>query len=159
MTAAEALAFVEERGVVLVAAKGPVPRLSEVIVGEPIKGSWWAHPKSHQIFSILEAVTDSEDVLVCRLVKGKITLVHRRLWPALVRAAARFPPNQVAQVRQVHTSTGRHVNEETPFPRWVAADVKKQAKSITEEEALAALGAWAAAPSSVPRRASGKRRR
>jgi hypothetical protein len=145
MTAAEALAFVEEHGVVLVSAKGPVPRLTEAIVGGPIKGSWWGHPKSHRIFAILEVVTESEEVLVCRLVKGKITLVHRRLWPALVRLAARFPPDRISKVRQEHTSSGRHVNKEVAFPRWVPAEVLKQAKSLSEEEAIAALGEWALA--------------
>jgi hypothetical protein len=142
MTAAEALAFVKQQGVVLVSAKGPVPRLTEVIAGEPIKGSWWGHPKSHQIFAILEVVTESEDVLVCRLVKGKITLVHRRLWPALVRVAGRFRPDQIAKVRQEHTASGHHINKEVPFPRWVPAEVKKQAKSMSEAEAIAALGEW-----------------
>ena len=142
MTAAEALAFVEEHGVVLTSAKGPVPRLTEVIAGEPIKGSWWGHPKGQQIFAILETVTDSEDVLVCRLVKGKITLVHRRLWPALVRLADHFSPDQIAQVRQEHTASGRHVNKEVPFPRWVPAAVIKEAKSMSEAEAIAALGEW-----------------
>jgi hypothetical protein len=143
MTAAEALAFIEQRGVVLASAKGPVPRLTEAIAGEPIKGSWWGHPKGQQIFLILEAVTESEAVLVCRLVKGKITLVHRRLWPALVRLAERFAPDQLAQVKQEHTSSGRHVNKEVPFPRWVPPEVITQAKSMTEAEATAALGEWA----------------
>ena len=143
MTAAEALAFIKERGVVLVSAKGPVPRLTEVIAGEPIKGSWWGHPKGQKIFVILEVVTESEDVLVCRLVNGKITLVHRRLWPALVRLADRFPPDRIAQVRQEHTASGRHENKEVPFPRWVPAAVLKQAKSMSEAGAIAALGEWA----------------
>jgi len=143
MTAAEALAFIEKHGVVLVSAKGPLPRLTEAIAGEPIKGSWWGHPKSHQIFAILEAVTASEDVLVCRLVKRKITMVHRRLWPALVRLAKRFPPDQIAKVRQEHTASGRHINKEVPFPQWVPPEVMKQAGSISEEEAIAALGEWA----------------
>ncbi len=143
MTAAKALAFVKERGVVLVSAKGPVPRLTEAIAGEPIKGSWWGHRKSHQIFAILEEVTESEDVLVCRLVKGKITLVHRRLWPALVRVVTRFPPEAIAKVRQEHTASGRHINKEVPFPLWVPAEVMQQAKSLSEEEAIAALGDWA----------------
>lgn len=145
MTAAEALAFIEERGVVLVSAKGPVPRLTEVIAGEPIKGSWWGHPKGQQIFAILEIVTESKDVHVCRLVKGKITLVHRRLWPALVRLSDRLTPDQLAQVRQEHTASGRHVNKEVPFPRWVPAAVLKQAKSMTEAEAIAQLGEWVTA--------------
>ena len=146
MTAAEALAFVEGHGVVLVSAKGPVPRLTEAIAGEPMKGSWWGHPKSHQIFAILEAVTASEDILVCRLVKGKITLVHRRLWPALVRLANQFPPDQIAKVRQEHKASGRHVNKEVPFPRWVPAEVMKQASSISAAEAIAALGEWTSDP-------------
>ncbi|MGH9873982.1 MAG: hypothetical protein ACRD9S_16145 [Pyrinomonadaceae bacterium] len=145
MTADDALAFIERHGVVLVSAKGPVPRLTEFIAGEPIRGSWWGHPKGQQIFVILETVTASKDVLVCRLLKGKITLVHRRVWPALVRLADRFSPDQIAQVQQEHTSSGRHVNKEVPFPSWVPATVIKQAKSLGEAEAIAALGEWAKA--------------
>jgi hypothetical protein len=59
MSAADALAFIEEHGVVLVAGRGPVPRLVEVILGEPIKGSWWAHLASHRIFAVLQAVSSS----------------------------------------------------------------------------------------------------
>jgi hypothetical protein len=74
------------------------------------------------------------------LLKGKITLVHRRLWPALIRLAKRFPADRIAKVRQEHTASGRHVNKEVPFPRWVPADVTKQVRSISEAEAIAALG-------------------
>src|SRR5262245_11165237 len=52
MSAADARAFIEAQGAALVAGKGPVPRLVEVILGEPIKGSWWAHPASHGIFAV-----------------------------------------------------------------------------------------------------------
>jgi len=142
MTATEALAFIEEHGVVLASAKGPLPRLAEAIVNEPIKGSWWAHPKSRQIFAVFSAVADSEDVLVCRLVNGKITFVHRRLWPALVRVAQRFSSAQIAQVQEEHTSSGRHVTHEVPFPDWVPPDVAERAKNVSEGEALSALGRW-----------------
>jgi hypothetical protein len=136
-----ALAFVQEHGVVLVSAKGPVPRLTEAIAGEPVKGSWWSHSQGRLIFAILEVVTASEQVLVCRLVEGKVTLVHRRLWPALVRLADRFPPAQLARVRQEHTVSGKHVNHEEAFPQWVPADVAAQAKTMDEKHALAALAA------------------
>ena len=143
MTAAEAISFIQEHGVVLASAKGPVPRLTEAIAAEPIKGSWWAHPKSHQIFAVLQTVADSDDVLVCRLVRGKVTFVHRRLWPALVRVAKRFPSAQIAQVHEEHTASGRHVTQEVPFPKWVPAKVFEQAKRMNEKEALDALGLWA----------------
>ena len=142
MTVDDAFAFVREHGVVLVSAKGPVPRLTEAIAGEPIKGSWWGHPKGQQIFAILEALSESPDILVCRLVGGKVTMVHRRLWPALFRAAKHFAPEQIAQVSQEHTAAGRHVNREIAFPKWVPRDVKEQAGKLDEEEALGALGPW-----------------
>ncbi len=158
MTAEKAMAFVREQGVVLVSGKGAVPRLTEVIVGGPIRGSWWAHPKSHQIFAILQAVTHSKEILVCRLVDGKITLVHRRLWPALVRIAGRFRPDQIAQVREEHLPSGQHVTRLVPFSKWVPAEVRKEAKAISEPEALAALGPWTLVPDASSKHRRRKRR-
>src|SRR5438046_6271869 len=146
MTADEAMVFVREQGVVLVAAKGAVPRLTEAIVGGPIKGSWWAHPKSHQIFAILQTVTHSKEILVCRLVDGKVTLVHRRLWPALVRIAGRFPPDRIAQVREEHLPSGQHATRLVPFSKWVPIEVPKRAETISEPDALAALSPWTSGP-------------
>lgn len=142
MTAKEAMNFIEKHGVVLVSAKGAVPRLTEAIAGESIKGSWWGHPKGHQIYAILQVVTESEDILVCRLIEGKITLVHRRLWPALVRVAKRFPADRITQVRQEHTASGHHMNREVPFPKWVPSAVREQAREMNDQEALIALGSW-----------------
>ena len=143
MTAKQVLAFIETHGLVLASAQGPVPRLAEAIARGPIKGSWWAHPESHKIFSALQAASESRDVLVCRLVNGKVTFVHRRLWPALVRVAKRFPPERIAQVHEEHTASGRHAVSEVAFPDWVPADVARRAKALSEEQALESLGAWA----------------
>ena len=150
MTADEAMAFVREHGVVLAAAKGPVPRLADFIAGEPIKGSWWAHPKSHEIFAIFQEVDESPDILICRLVNGKVTFVHRRLWPALVRVAHRFQANQLAQLHQEHTPSGHHVSRELSYPKWVPPEVTEQAHRLSEQEACSALGPWA----TLPRKAS-----
>jgi hypothetical protein len=137
MTLRQALAFIRTHGVVLEAAHGPVPSVAEAIAGEPVRGSWWSHPKSHEIFAVTRAIRDSDDVLVCRLIKGKITFVHRRLWPALVRAAGRLPSDCLSQVREGHTKSGRHVTREVPFPDWVPSTVLAAARSLTEESALA----------------------
>jgi hypothetical protein len=68
VTPEEAVAFVEHHGVVLQSARGPVPSLAEAIAGGPIRGSWWGHPKGHDIFRASEVIGDSADVLVCKLV-------------------------------------------------------------------------------------------
>jgi len=135
MTVQGAAAFVRRHGVVLVSAKGPAPNLVEAIAGEPIRGSWWGHPKGKLIFSILGEVTDSPDVLVCRLVGGKLTLVHRRLWPALARVAKRVAPGRAARVIQEHTPSGKHVNRAIPFPDWLPAEAARAAERLSEAEA------------------------
>jgi hypothetical protein len=145
MSPEEALLFVNEHGIVLASAKGPAPRLAEIIAGEPIKGSWWAHPKSRDIFQVFQSLGERPDILVCKLVDGKVTFVHRRLWPALIRMAHRFAAERLAQVDQLHTETGRHVNRVVPFPDWADPESLDEARLLGEPEALAALGDWAAA--------------
>jgi hypothetical protein len=147
MRAADALAFIEQQGVVLVAGKGRVPRLVDVILGEPIKGSWWAHPASHRIFAVLQAVEESEALLACRLIDSKVTLVHRRLWPALVRLERRFTRQQLAQIHQEHTRSGKHVNRVVEFPAWVPESVLAASRQMSDEEAERILAPVLAAPS------------
>jgi hypothetical protein len=135
MTSDEALVFIEQHGAVLVAARGPLPRLVEAIAGEPIRGSWWAHPSSHGIFRVLQKLGESPALIECRLVGGKVTLVHRRLWPALVKLQHRFKPAQLARIRQEHTALGRHVSRSVAFPDWVADEVQVEARHLSEEQA------------------------
>jgi hypothetical protein len=140
MDAVAALDFVRTHGVVLVSAKGPVPTLVDAIAGEPIKGSWWGHPQGKRIFALQQQVCEHDDVLVCRLVDDKLTLVHRRLWPALAAAAPCIAPSRLCRVTQEHTASGRHVNRETPFPDWLPADAAREASLLVRDAALAALG-------------------
>ncbi len=128
-----------EHGMLLQSARGPLPNVAELVAGEPIKGSWWGHSKSHEIFAVLSELDDSPDVVRLRLVNGKVTLVHRRLWPALVRAADRFSSKQLAALHEEHTQSGAHRVEEEPFPDWVAADVVAAAEKLSLDDALAQL--------------------
>jgi hypothetical protein len=64
-----------------------LPNVAGLVAGEPVKGSWWAHPKSHEIFREASKLAAHRDVLVCKLVSRKTTFVHRRLWPALLGVA------------------------------------------------------------------------
>jgi hypothetical protein len=139
MTPEEAVAFVAGRGIVLESGRGPVPNLAETIAGNVIRGSWWTHPKANVIFLCSRAIRSSADVLVCRLVAGKVTYVHRRLWPALVRLAPRFDSDRLAAIKEVHTSSGKHALNVKRFPTWVTDDVAQAAARLTEEEASCLL--------------------
>lgn len=143
MATHDALAFVRDHGVVLASAKGSVPNLADHVAGEIVRGSWWGHREGKRIFAALNVVQDAHEVLTCRLIDGKKTFVHARLWPALVRCAARFPPERLAWTREEHTASGKHERTETPFPDWVPAEVHMAAAALSEDEALHALGDWA----------------
>ena len=144
MNPEEGLAFVKLHGVVLQAARGPVPSLAEAIVGGPIRGSWWGHPKGHEIFYVAEAICESPEVLVCKLVEGKVTYIHRRLWPALVKLAPRFRREQLARVWNEHTRSGAHRSRRIAFPRWVSSEVMREAERLSQAEAERILSPWLA---------------
>jgi len=142
MNRKEALAFVERHGIVLQAARGPLPNLAEAIAGGTIRGSWWGHPKGKEIFRAVRAICESPDVLVCKLVEGKITYVHRRLWPALIKLASRFRKEQLAKVWDEHTRSGAHQSRREHFPKWVPSEVMKEAEALSVAEAENILSPW-----------------
>lgn len=142
MTPRQGLAFVKRHGIVLQAARGPVPSLAEAIAGGRIRGSWWGHPKGREIYAVSEAVSESPDVLVCKLVDGKVTYVHRRLWPPLVRLAARIGRARLARVWNEHTRSGAHRTRRLAFPRCVPADVVKEAGRLSLADAEEMLSRW-----------------
>ena len=121
----------------LASARGSVPSVAEAVAGEPIVGSWWAHPKGKAIFAALSELDDSVDVRCFKLVDGKITLVHRRVWPALVRLARDgvLATERLASLQQEHMPTGEHRNVVTPFPEWVDDATAAAAKKLTAEQA------------------------
>lgn len=135
--------FVARNGIVLAAAKGPVPNVAEAVAGERIIGSWWAHKKGKAIFAALCEIDDSPDVRCFKLIDGKVTFAHRKTWPALVRLGhdGVIAPEQLSSVEQEHMPTGEHRNIVTPFPDWVDDATAAAAAKLTPEAARSQL-AW-----------------
>ncbi len=131
-----------KHGMLLQSAHGPLPNVAEMIAGEPIRGSWWNHPASRSIFAALNLLAASPDVVRMRLVNGKLTLVHRRLWPALVRIADRFPAQNLAAIHEEHTASGAHRVRTEAFPDWVPHDVLHAAQALSVQDALTELPAY-----------------
>ncbi|MFN8442037.1 MAG: hypothetical protein U0175_14750 [Caldilineaceae bacterium] len=102
--------------------------VTALIVYTPIFGSWWSHPQGNQIYALLNTLTEHPDVLVVKLVRGKATFLHRRLWPALLGVAC--------------------AHEE-----WQFAKLSKQALTLYEEvEELGVLRATGTVPKELERR-------
>lgn len=89
----KALDALLDRGVLLVQDKS-LPSVVSIITGETLHKSWWSHPKAHQIFATLGQLSDHPDVLFTKLLYRKDTLVHRRLWSALLAVATAREPWQ-----------------------------------------------------------------
>jgi len=89
-------ADLDENGLLL-AHDSLLPSATYSVAGERIEGSWWGHPKGNLIYEALQQV--APDVARVKLVGGKSTLVHRRLWPALGAVARSGQPWQTDGLR------------------------------------------------------------
>ena len=136
MTARKALAFIRKHGLVLQSAHVEgVPVLVDFLAGGSIRGSWWGHPKGREIFKVLNEVHESGEVVALRLIAGKLTLAHRRAWPALVALAEELGRSRLAAVSESHTPSGRHETKSIPFPDWVPEQVLVDARKVDRDEA------------------------
>jgi hypothetical protein len=88
------LTALERYGLLLKQDKA-VPSVVGIITGESLRTSWWSHPKSHLIFSVLSELSDHPKVLFTKMLHPKDTLIHASLWPALLAVATARDPWQV----------------------------------------------------------------
>jgi len=138
-TPEQALRFIEETGVVLESARGRVPTFVDFVAGEPVT-RWWGHPLGRSIFRLTRVVRDSPDILICNLVDHRVTYVHKRVWPALVRLSDRFDKRDLAWIREEHLPSGKHRLMKTSYPQWVPAEVIERSKMLSEQDAVSLLG-------------------
>ena len=72
-----------------------LPSVAALITGAPLRGSWWSHPLAQTIFQVNEKLEDHPDVLITKLVSGKVTFVHRDLWPEILAIGTAQEPWQM----------------------------------------------------------------
>jgi hypothetical protein len=87
------LVALETGGLLLLQDKA-FPNVVTIVTGESLHVSWWAHPLGHVVFRCANEIAAHPDVLVSKLLDGKVTFVHRRLWPALLAIAIAREPWQ-----------------------------------------------------------------
>jgi len=69
----------ERFGLLLVSDQN-FPSVAYTIAQKQRKGSWWSYPEAHTIFAVNSMLEDHPDVLIMKLISGKVTFVHRELW-------------------------------------------------------------------------------
>ncbi len=71
----------------LLGSDAQLPSVVSIVAGRPIRGSWWGHPLGNVIFKVASQLAEQPDILVIKLISGKLTYIHRRLWSALLGVA------------------------------------------------------------------------
>jgi hypothetical protein len=71
------------------------PSVTGLVVGDVGGRSWWAHPEAKQMYGLSCALHDHPDVLMVKLISGKVTYIHRPLWPAIVAIGTAREPWQM----------------------------------------------------------------
>ena len=102
-----AFRLLKENGLLLVSG-AEIPDVCRLFGGDSVKGSWWGSPFAHEIFAVNELLSEHEDVTVTKLVSGKVTFVHRSLWPKLVAIGK---AHEDWQMKQLSTPARRLLDE------------------------------------------------
>jgi hypothetical protein len=79
----------------LLSTDSKFPSVSGLVVGDVGGRSWWAHPLAKQMYGLSCALHDHPDVLMAKLISGKVTYIHRPLWPAIVAIGTAREPWQM----------------------------------------------------------------
>jgi len=72
-----------------------LPSIVSLVAGKPIRGSWWGHPSGAAIYNETNNLADRPDVLVLKLLDGKVTFVLDTLWPHVYAIGCGGEPWQV----------------------------------------------------------------
>jgi hypothetical protein len=114
---AEALRQLTEYGLLML--QDPLlPCVVTIVAGGPIRGSWLSNPMARGTYQVLVALEEHPDVLHTKLLEGKVTMVHRRLWPDVVAAAKARATWQL--------------NGLTPVAKWLLDSVDRETSLQTD---------------------------
>ena len=107
----KALEFLRTWGLLML-QDSSFPSLVALIAGGAAQGSWWSHSKGSEIFHTAGALADHPDVMTTKLISGKVTFIHRQLWPALMAMGQAREPWQLVGLTAAARSLLERVDHE-----------------------------------------------
>lgn len=115
-----------------------LPSVASLIVGEPVSGSWWSHPFAQKIYITLGQFEDHRDVMFTKLISGKVTLVHRRLWPEIFAIGTARSPWQMKGLSKTARSLLAMIDQQgslrTDQIEWPKSGTAKPGEAAREME-------------------------
>ena len=85
------LAQLEQRELLLQAGR-EFPSIANIVAGEEIRGSWWAHPKSNLVYWVCQDLEQHPRIAEARLIAGKVTHLWQTVWPHIAAIALSRAP-------------------------------------------------------------------
>jgi hypothetical protein len=79
----------------LLESDSKLPSVVSLVAGKPIAGSWWGHPSGGAIYREVNRLGDRADVVLLKLLDGKVTFVLDKLWPHVHAIGCSGEPWQV----------------------------------------------------------------
>jgi hypothetical protein len=83
-----------ERRQLLLQSGNEFASVANIVVGDEVRGSWWAHPQSNLIYWVCLDLEHHPRVAEARLLCGKVTHVWDTLWPYVAAIAITRAPWQ-----------------------------------------------------------------
>ena len=90
------LAQLEQRELLLQAGR-EFPSIANIVAGEEIRGSWWAHPKSNLVYWVCQDLEQHPRIAEARLIAGKVTHLWQTVWPHIAAIALSRAPWQIGR--------------------------------------------------------------
>ena len=123
-----------------------LPSVVSLVAGKPIVGSWWGHPSGGVIFRQANLLADRPDVILLKLLNGKVTFVLDKLWPHVYAVGSADEPWQISglnpESRRLLELVRRNGLIRTDDPRSrLAAGSRISAAALDLERRLLVLGA------------------
>ncbi len=127
-TAVRAIRAALDEGGLLMLHDAELPSVTTLVAGEPIRGSWWAHPAGGLVYAALESIED--ELVTAKLVAKKVTLIAPALWPALAAVGASREAWQTTSLSPTATSVLERVHG---AGRLRSTDLEPAARKATTE--------------------------
>jgi hypothetical protein len=105
---------------------------TSLVAKEPVRGSWWAHPAANEMYRAITEAEDHEDVEMVKLLGGKLTFVHRRLWPSLLAAVTERADWQTKNLPRSALGLMEKIEEMKSIRADALRELKKEIKQIEE---------------------------
>lgn len=117
------------------------PNIVSKIVNEKISGSWWGHPLANPIYNGLNWLEHNQNVLLIKLLDGKVTYVHESLFSDFYSIVSQARDWQLSKLKSDELNLLKYVSKKNkvlsddPKLKELVVDSKKSF-SVLEKKLL-----------------------